>query len=281
MNDRRLTPANGRVAHVSLSGQVAADAFVTGEPARVVAPLADLLAAPGGARDRQLLFGDTVLALERQAGFAFVRSDKDGYCGYVAAQALGAPLTATHWVAAPATHLYHTPDIKTKEAALLSLGARVAVAETGGRFARTDEGDHVIARHLRPLGDWAEDPAAIAELFLGTPYLWGGNSHSGIDCSGLAQAALLACGIPCPGDSDLQAATVGTDIAPTGPFRRNDLLFWKGHVAIALGPERMVHATGHYMAVVIEGIAEAIDRIEAQGGGPVTRARRIAPGQSG
>ncbi|MCT8330840.1 C40 family peptidase [Albidovulum sediminis] len=275
MTDRRLTPANGRVAHASLRGQVVADRFVEGEAACVADPLADLLAAPGGARDRQLLRGDGVCVLERQGGFAFVRSDKDGYCGYLDEAALGPAETPTHWVAAPATHLYAAPDIKTKEQALLTLGARLAIAETGERFARTTRGEHVIARHLLPVGERAADPASVAELFLGTPYLWGGNSRDGIDCSGLAQAALLAGGIACPGDSDMQAREVGVDVATSGPFRRNDLLFWKGHVAIALGPERMIHATGHFMAVVIEGISEAIGRIEAQGGGPVLRVKRI------
>ncbi|MCV2867625.1 C40 family peptidase [Defluviimonas sp. WL0002] len=278
MSDRRLTPANGRVAHVSLRGSVTADRFVPGEPARIAVPLADLLAAPNGARDRQVLMGDAVLVLDRHQDHAFVRADKDGYCGYVQEAALGDARPATHWVSVPATHVYAAPDIKTKETSLLSLGARLSIAETGDRFARTVDGDHVLARHLLPIGKHAEDPAAIAELFLGTPYLWGGNSRSGIDCSGLAQAALLACGIPCPGDSDLQAEGVGVDIAATGPFRRNDLLFWKGHVAIALGQERMIHATGHYMAVVIEGIHEAIGRIAAQGGGPVIRAKRIVTG---
>ena len=281
MTDRRLTPANARVAHVSLKGRVTADRFVEGEAARIVPPLTDLLAAPGGRRDRQLLMGDAVLVLERQDGFAFVRSDKDGYCGYLDAAVLAPAEAPTHWVAAHATHLYPAPDIKTKETALLSLGARLKITETGERFARTDDGRFVVARHLRPLGDRAQDPAAVAEMFLGTPYLWGGNSRSGIDCSGLAQAALLACGIASPGDSDMQADGVGVDIATTGPFRRNDLLFWKGHVAIALGPERMIHATGHFMSVVVEGITEAIGRIAAQGGGPVIRARRILPEQPG
>lgn len=275
MTDRRTTPANGRVAHAALRGVVAADRFVTGTPASVVLPLADLLASPGGARDRQVLMGDRVLVLDRHRGHAFVQAAKDGYCGYLDEAALGPVTRPTHWVAAPATHLYPAADIKARECASLTMGAQLQIVETGDRFSRIADGRFALTGHLRRLDDRAADPATIAQAFLGTPYLWGGNSRSGIDCSGLAQAAFLACGIACPGDSDQQAAQMGTDITVAGPFRRNDLLFWSGHVAIALDADHLIHATGHAMAVIVEPVGAAVARIAAQGGGPVTRARRI------
>lgn len=274
MSDRRLTPANGRVAHVSLRGKVTAARYVTGEPARIAVALADLLARPGGPRDRQVLMGERLTVLDRHAGFAFVQAERDGYCGYVTEDALADDRAATHWVAAPATHLYRAPDLKTPEVALLTMGARLSVVAEHPRFLETAEGLFVPQPHLRPLGDWLADPAAVAESLLGTPYLWGGNSRSGIDCSGLVQAALLACGIPCPGDSDMQERGVGTALPEGESIRRGDLLFWSGHVAMAVSPGRLIHANGFHMAVGYEETRKAIARIERQGEGPVTAIRR-------
>lgn len=259
--DRRLTPANGRVAAASLKGQVAAERYVPGERARIITPLADLLAHPDGPRDRQLLMGDDILILERAERHAFVQAQKDGYCGYVALERIGPDLQASHWVAAPATHLYATPTIKRRELTSLSFGARLTITGHDGPFAITHDRLFVPQTHLRPLHHPLNDPAAVAELFLGTPYLWGGNSRGGIDCSGLVQAACLACAIACPGDSDLQWQSLGHPLpADTSP-QRGDLFFWKGHVAMALDAVTLIHANAHHMAVAIEPIQSAQDRI--------------------
>lgn len=273
MSDRRLTPANGHVAHVSLRGRVEADEFVEGEAAAVAVPLADLLKEPGGARDRQLLMGDAVTVLERRGGHAFLQSAKDGYCGYVAEAALGPAIVPTHWVVAPASHIYPVADMKRRETAGLSFGSRLRVVAETDRFFQTTAG-FVPRPHLRQLNDIFGDPAEVAEMFLGTPYLWGGNSRAGIDCSGLVQAALLACGIPCPGDSDMQQV-LGHPVSNVADLRRGDLLFWKGHVAMALDETRMIHANAYRMAVTVEGITDAIARIDAQGDGPPTALRRV------
>lgn len=272
--DRRETPANGRVAHVALRGRVEAEVFVAGEPARVAVPLTDLCAAPEGARDRQLLLGAAVTALERRGGWAFVQAQADGYVGYVAEAALGPDAAATHRVAVAATHLYPAANLKLREVAALSFGARLTVVGLTDRWAETDAGLFVPAMHLAPVDAVAPDPVAVAELFLGTPYLWGGNSRAGIDCSGLAQAACLACGIPCPGDSDLQRARVGRLLSDNEPGRRGDLVFWKGHVAIMTDPDTILHANGAAMAVTREDFAAACARIAAAGEGPVLARRR-------
>lgn len=272
--DRRLTPANARVALDSLRGIVDAPLYTPGEPAWLRQGVADLLRAPGGARDRQLLWGDAVTVIDLQDGWAFLQAAKDGYCGYLPESALSiTPQPATHWVATPGTHLYAGPKVQHRELAALPLGARLCVTGIGGDWAETPDG-WVPAMHLRPLGDWAADPATVAQGLLHTPYLWGGNSRAGIDCSGLAQIAFHACGLPLPGDSDLQAQA-GHPLAEGAPLRRNDLLFWKGHVAVALSPDRMIHATAAAMAVIEEDIAAATARIAASGGGPVTHRRRI------
>lgn len=274
MTDRRLTPANGLIAHVSLRGKVNAPAYAEGEWARVTAPLADLLTGPGGRRDRQVIHGDRLLVLDRRAGFAFVQAEKDGFCGYVTEGSLGEDWTATHMVALRGSHLYFEPNLKRPEAAALTFGARIAAVGQVGRFIRTATGHFIPEQHLRPVGTPFTDPAEVAMLFLGTPYLWGGNSGTGIDCSGLVQASLLACAIPCPGDSDLQWASAGTALAKGTAPRRNDLLFWPGHVALAVDGQTMIHANGNRMAVTLEAIDEAIARIEATGEGPFLGLRR-------
>lgn len=271
--DRRLTPANGRVAALRLRGQLEADRYVAGEPRRVAVPVADLDGSPGGTRDRQLLWGEAVTVYEIRDGTAFVEAARDGYVGYVAEVSLAGPRVPTHRVAVPATHLYRDDDMKSPDLRHLGFGALVTVEAEGRRFWETPEG-YIPKPHLRPLDRPFADPAAVAQLHFGVPYLWGGNSVLGIDCSGLVQAALLACGIPCPGDSDLQQ-NLGGEIPGRDPLRRGDLLFWKGHVAMAVDEATMIHANAHHMAVAYEGIEPGVLRIRAQGDGEVLARRRL------
>lgn len=267
--DRRLTPATDRAALDSLCGVIERPAYTPGQAARLIVPLADLMTAPDGRRDRQVNFGADVTVIETRGDWCFVQAALDGYCGWMPAAALSRDLApVTHRVTAPATHVYPAPDMKRPERASLSLGARLSVTGTEGRFARLADGGFVPVQHI---GDQpASDPVPVAESLLGTPYLWGGNSRWGIDCSGLVQAALTACDIPCPGDSDLQR-----DAFPAADaIRRGDLLFWPGHVALAMSPDLMIHATAWTMAVIVEPIAQAIARIDAQGDGPFLGVRR-------
>jgi len=271
MSDRRSTPATARVGLARLRGRLERPAWTEGRPARVTAPLTDLCPAPGGARDRQLLHGAGVTVIDEDGGWCFVEAEADGYCGWVEAAALAGPGPApTHRVAAPATHVYREPDIKRGELMALSLGSRLA-GEAEGRFLRLATGGFVPLAHVAE--GPATDPVSVAESLVGTPYLWGGNSRWGIDCSGLVQAALTACGIACPGDSDQQWAALGC--AVEDPPRRGDLIFWRGHVALVAGPDRIVHANGHTMSVAHEGLAAAMARIEAAGEGPFLGRKRL------
>lgn len=267
--DRRLTPATDRVALAGFG--LDRPETTEGTPMRVAPALTDLRRAPGGARDRQLLLGADVTVIEQRDGWAFVRAQADGYCGWLWAGHLTAEVPPiTHRVAAPATHIYPQPDMKQGERIGLSLGCRLTVTGFEGRFARLDDGTFVPVQHIADTP--AADPAAIALGLLGTPYLWGGNSRSGIDCSGLVQASLWACGVACPGDSDLQFAAF-----PEAPqIGRGDLLFWPGHVAMAVDDRTMVHATAWTMSVITEDIGSAIARIDAAGDGPLRGARRPA-----
>lgn len=272
MSDPRLTPATARVAHVALKGTLDAPAYTEGEPAEVAVPLADLRRSPGGARERQRLMGDAFLVIDREGDWAFGMSLKDGYCGWLPSAALCAPTGVTHYVATLGTHLYPEPQVRAEATGSLSLGTRLRVLSQKGDFAETPQG-WVPVQHLAMLGSWHQDPAEVAGLFLGVPYLWGGNSRDGLDCSGLVQAAMLACGRGCPGDSDMQEA-LGTALDGTGPLQRGDLVFWRGHVGMMLDDRTMIHANGHHMAVVVEDLAGVAGRIAEAGGGGITALRR-------
>ena len=262
--DRRLTPATDRVALDSLRGVVQRPDYTPGQPARLAVPLADLRAAPDGARDRQLLFGADLTVIERRGDWAFVQAALDGYCGWLRAGTLTEEMPRiTHRLSASASHVYGQPDFKRDERQLLSLGARLSVQGTDGRFAHLATGGYVPLQHISDSP--ATDPVAVAETLLGTPYLWGGNSRSGIDCSGLVQAALAACDIACPGDTDLQRSA----FPQVDQIQRGDLLFWPGHVAMAASADLMIHATAWQMAVIWEPIADAVARIDAAGEGPL------------
>lgn len=270
--DKRTTPFSGRVAHVSLQGLVSAR-FTEGETAQIILPLVNLLDKPGGARNRQLLLGASVTVIDRQDGHVFVQSMRDGYCGWLAENAVGRGPEPTHWVAAPATHLYSEPLVQSPEKGSISLGARLAVVGAWGAWANTPYG-FVPMCHLRPLDHEAPDAVSVAESLLGTPYLWGGNSRFGIDCSGLVQVAFHATGRDCPGDSDMQMA-MGRGLAPGETLQRGDLIFWRGHVAMVVNETLLIHANGHTMSVSYEDIREAINRISAGGGGLVQARQRF------
>lgn len=270
MADWRLTPATARIAHVSLRGQVEAPAFTEGEALEVAVPFADLARVPAGGRERQLLLGEGFLVIDRDGGWSFGQSARDGYCGWVPSFALAPPTGPTHRVASQGTHLYPEPRVQARATGSLSLGARLRVDAVQGAFAVTPHGC-VPSGHLRPVEETEADPVAVAARFLNVPYLWGGNTRDGLDCSGLVQAALLACGIPCPGDSDLQQS-LGRPAE--GPPRRGDLVFWKGHAALVADAGTILHANGHDMAVAYENLEAATARIAASGGGPVVAHRR-------
>ncbi len=273
--DRRLTPANDYVAATHLQTDVIAPRYTQGTSQQVIAPVADLHSAPAGKRDRQLLMGDSVTVFDTRNGWAFVQARKDGYVGYLAEDTLGDFIENTHRVSVLASHIYSEPNFKSKELFPVSFGARLRVVSAEGNFFETDAGTFIPKPHVRPLNAPFGDPVTLAQMFFGVPYLWGGNSATGIDCSGVIQAAYLASGMECPGDSDLQEQALGAQLPENSAVQRGDLFFWKGHVALAVDAETIIHANVHHMAVAYEPLQAAIARIETQGDGPVTSHKRM------
>lgn len=278
--DSRLHAFRPDLADARLQGKVAAERFVAGRPARISAPVADVRKAPrpDAGLDTQLLCGDDVLVFDEAEGFAWLQAERDGYVGYVASADL-APRhdEATHIVTALRTFTYPGPDMKFPRNRALSIGTRVVVtghAETRGtRYALLSTGEALVSQHLAPVSTTADDFVAVAERLLDTPYLWGGSSAFGIDCSGLVQLSLRMAGRNVLRDTDMQEATLGTPVDAGADFsrvKRGDLVFWKGHVAIMTDAANMIHANGHTMTVAREGLREAIDRIGYLYGGPTS-----------
>jgi cell wall-associated NlpC family hydrolase len=275
--DRRLTLARPDLAADHLRGLVDASRYAIGQAKRIIAASAPLRRYPdaSAALETEALHGESVMVYDESEGWAWVQLDRDSYVGYMPAAALGAPSEPTHRVAALRTHSYPGPSIKLTPRMALSLGARLTIVACEGDFAVSADGLHVWLRHLAETG-WREpDYVAVAERFLETPYLWGGRTSAGIDCSGLVQTALAAAGAASPRDSDMQEAALGKPIAIDEPRTRGDLVFWKGHVGIMRDSVTLLHANGWHMKVVSEPLAEARDRIAANGGGNVTSLRRL------
>lgn len=269
--DRRLHAYRSDLADARLRGLVDAPRFSEGVVNQVCVPVADIrrTPSPDAAVDTQAMYGERLRVLEDHEGWCWVQLQTDGYVGYVAHNALTSRIKEpTHVVSVPRTFLYPGPDMKFPVTGSLSMGSQLTVtgeAETRGtRYCVLSSGEAVIAAHVMAVEKPLSDPVAVAARLIDTPYLWGGRTAFGIDCSGLVQLAHAMCGNQLPRDSDMQRADVGELIgegADHQPLQRGDLVFWKGHVAMMEDDQLMLHASGHTMAVVREQLAEAVTRI--------------------
>jgi cell wall-associated NlpC family hydrolase len=283
--DPRLNAYRPDIADARLAGKVEARRFVEGERRRVVADSAPLrhLPAMDAPLASEVLRGEAFVVFDEDfEGWAWGQLETDAYVGYVPNYALG-PIgdRPSHRVNVLRTFLYPGPDLRLPHRGVLSLGARLTLsgsAETRGTSYLLLAGGAgaVVAAHVEASdAPPASDFVAVAERFVGTPYLWGGRTSLGLDCSGLVQLALMAGGKGAPRDSDLQEAMVGEPVegGAAAPLKRGDLVFWRGHVGIMIDGEYILHASGHQLAVAIEPLRTAVARMAATTG-PVTSVRR-------
>ena len=271
--DPRLNIFRDNLADEALRGRVEAQHYVQPIAARVAVPVAPIhkTPEPDAMQISQALFGEACEVFEKRNGWAWVRLKRDGYVGYVKEQHLGAPIAPTHFVSNISTIFFAHTDLKSQPAQQLYLHSMVAVSQLQNAYACLATGGAVHASHLSVLGQYETDFVAVAERFLNVPYYWGGKTHAGLDCSGLAQISLQASGIEAPRDSDLQELALGAIVKDHSKLKRGDLIFWPGHMGIMQSATQLIHANGHYMKVTSDLLQDVIARSDR----PISSIKRL------
>ncbi|EJF83186.1 NlpC/P60 family protein [Candidatus Bartonella washoeensis] len=280
--DPRLYAFRDDLADKRLETEITAQHFVQGEKKRVNTAVAGLFKENNKKSERQTecLLGEELLIFEQGESMSWGQSLKDGYVGYIDTTVLcTSTIKQTHIVSVPRTFQYLQADLRGPMEYPLSMGSKVSVVDEkevrGTMYSILESGKAIITDHLSSIEYMYEDYVTIAETFTRTPYLWGGVSGFGIDCSGLVQLSMMMTGKMVLRDTDMQQKTIGRPLTDSDKLQRGDLIFWKGHVAIMIDHENIIHANGHSMDVMIEPLEEAITRIAKKHLYPVEKRRPI------
>jgi cell wall-associated NlpC family hydrolase len=270
--DPRVNAYRDGLAAIGLKGVVDAPRYAEGRSAVVVRGIANLRNAPreDSGLDTQLVYGETFTVYDEADGWAWGQAARDHYVGYVRAERLlFGEAHPSHRVRVLGSPLLSAPNSKSPARDLLPMNAKVTIVSEENGFAKIADGDYLYAAHLTPLGQAQSDWVGMAEKFFGSPYLWGGKTSAGCDCSGVLQTALEAGGIWSPRDTDMmeealgQALPVSEDLSG---LKRGDLVFWKAHIGVMLDETRLLHANAYHMLVAIEPLRDAAERIARKEG---------------
>jgi cell wall-associated NlpC family hydrolase len=267
--DPKRYPYRQDLAADSLKHLVRAARYAVGDVRQVKVPIAAVRRSPlpDAPLDTEALYGERVTVYEDIKGWSWVQLRGDGYVGYIASDNLrAAPLDVTHRVTALRALVFKEADIKSPPIKALSYSSQLNCTSVG-KFIRLEDGGFIHLRQAAIGQERVTDFVTVADRFLGSPYLWGGKTSLGLDCSALVQISMQAAGHFCPRDSYMQATEVGApiEVGNYSLLKRGDLVFWKGHVGIMRDAERMIHANAHHMEVAIEPLAVVVVRMAALG----------------
>lgn len=282
--DPRLTAARPDIAWSGLKGKIDTSKFVAGKIRTISTPYANLKKTPRNTAPllTQGLLGEKFRALEEHGGWAFGQLLEDGYVGYIKLEALGAHIPdPSHLVTVPLTHIYARPDLKTPDPLALPFGAKITIREGAPKagFAEAQGLGWICLRHIARLGVYDKDYVKTASRFLHVPYVWGGKTALGLDCSSLIQLAMTHAGIPCPRDTDQQARSLGHSISNKPDLalcKKGDLVFFKGHAGLMLDGTHLLHANATHMRVTIDDARAVADRLAKEFGDQILDIRRLS-----
>lgn len=269
--DKRMLPSKDGLTDQAFEGLIRARSYVPGQILSCYDAKAPILEEPqfGAEQVDQLLMGERFKVIERKHDFYWGQALRDGYVGYVPARAFRDHwYLPTHYVSTLRTYVFASPNLKSSILCALSLNALVNVSAVEGKFSYINDMGWVFTEHLSGFDQFASDFVSVAENYINAPYQWGGRESIGLDCSGLLQQALYAAGFGCPRDADMQSKLgVALDVnvneaGHVSGLKRGDLVFWKGHVAIMINEDEIIHANAFHMKVAIEPLKTAIKRIE-------------------
>ncbi|WP_455475990.1 C40 family peptidase [Bartonella sp. B17] len=280
--DPRLCAFRSDLADQHLEKETVAQRFVQGKRKRINVPVAELFKENNKKSERQTecLLGEELLIFEQKELLSWGQSLKDGYVGYIDTTVLcTSTIEQTHIVSVPRTFQYLQADLRGSVEYALSIGSKVTVVDEievrGTKYSILENGRAIVSHHLSPIGCVYEDYVTVAEALIHTPYLWGGVSGFGIDCSGLVQLSMMLAGKMVLRDADMQEKTIGKELTDNDKLQRGDLIFWKDHVAIMIDHENIIHANGFSLDVMVELLEDAVVRIAKKDGYPIAKRRPI------